>query len=591
MRRVATGLAPLLRRARVSMGERVKLPIASALRRSLAEGYDAAHFKADVLAGVVVGVVAIPLSMALAMAVGVPPQHGLYTAVIAGAVTAVLGGCRFQVSGPTAAFIVILAPIAAKHGLGGLLTAGMLAGLILIALGIADLGRLIRFVPYPVTTGFTTGIAVVIAVLQLRDLFGLELGALPESFGGKLETLWAARATVRWHEAGVAATTLALLVGVPRLTRRVPAPLIALGTVSLLVVVAQAVWPDLEVATIGSRFVSEIDGETIRGIPGVAPTLGLPWGTALSFDSVRELLPAAVAIALLGAIESLLSAVIADGMTGTRHDPSGEILGLGIANVVVPFFGGIAATGALARTATNIRAGARTPIAAVVHAVVVLLAILLLARWLAYVPMASLAALLLLVAWNMSEVDHFVGILRTSPKSDVAVLLTCFVLTVLIDMVAAVTIGFSLAALLFMHRMSIMTRGQIVLDGTADAPEGPAEAGILQFRINGPLFFGAAEQALSALEHSHTDAYDVLVLDLGHVGVIDATGYAALIRTISKVVAHGRRVILAGPLPGPAVFFERGLLEDPDPSVAVAPDLAAAMTQARSGRGREEVRR
>lgn len=577
MRRVG-----FLRRVRDSMGERIRLPLAVALRRTLAEGYDGARFRADLLAGIVVGIVAIPLSMALAMAVGVPPQHGLYTAVVAGALTAVLGGCRFQVSGPTAAFIVILAPIASKHGLGGLLTAGMLAGLILIVLGIANLGSLIRFVPYPVTTGFTTGIAVVIAVLQLRDLFGLETGALPESFAGKLEALWAARGTLRWQEALIAASTFGLLIGAPRLTRRVPAPLIALGVVSIAAVIAHAIWPSFEVATIGSRFVSEVDGEVVRGIPGVPPMLGTPWGDSLSFETVRELLPAAVAIALLGAIESLLSAVIADGMTGTRHDPSGEILGLGIANVVAPFFGGIAATGALARTATNIRAGARSPIASVVHALVVLLAILLLARFLAYVPMASLAALLLLVAWNMSELDHFLGILRTSPRSDVAVLLTCFVLTVMIDMVAAVTIGFSLAALLFMHRMSVMTRGHFVLDGTADDLAQPTEAGILQFKINGPLFFGAAEQALAVLERSHTDTYRILVLDLGHVGVIDATGYAALVRTISKVVSHGRQVILAGPLPGPSVFFERGLLEAPHPNVLVASDLDAALETARS---------
>ena len=404
---------------------------------------------------------------------------------------------------------------------------------------------------------------------------------MPEGFIGKLEALWAARASFRWQEAVVAGATLGLLMGAPRLTRRVPAPLIALLVVSIAVVVVHACWPEFEVSTIGSRFTTLIDGATVNGIPGVPPRPAVPWGETLTLSSLRELLPAALAIALLGAIESLLSAVIADGMTGTRHDPNGEILGLGIANVVVAFFGGIAATGALARTATNVRAGARSPIATVVHSIVVLLAILLLARLLAYVPMASLAGLLLLVAWNMSEVDHFIGILRTRPKSDVAVLLTCFVLTVLIDMVAAVTIGFSLAALLFMHRMSNMTRGQIVLDGTVADAEHPAERGVLRFAINGPLFFGAAEQALSALEKSHTDRYEVLVLDLGHVGVIDATGYAALIRTIMRVVGHGRQVILAGPLPGPDVFFARGLFVEPHPAVQIAADLETAMAIAR----------
>ncbi|MDO9280492.1 MAG: C4-dicarboxylic acid transporter DauA, partial [Pseudomonadota bacterium] len=484
----------------------LSLPIGAAVRRTLRKGYGVADLRADVFAGLVVGVVALPLSMALAIAVGAPPQHGLYTAIFAGSVTALLGGSKFQVTGPTAAFVVILAPIVSRHGLAGLLTAGFLAGILLVVLGVARLGSLIRFVPYPVTTGFTTGIAVVIATLQIKDVFGLKIAAMPEPYHEKVLALWGARGTADVRELVVAAVTLALLLLLPRVVEKIPAPLLAIGAVAAGAAAAHTVWPDFEVATIGSRFHSTVDGVEVAGIPSMLPRPALPWsGLSLDFAQFRDLLPAAFAIALLGAIESLLSSVIADGMTGTRHDPNAELVGQGIGNLVAPFFGGIAATGALARTATAIRAGSRSPFAAVTHALVVLAAMLFLAPLVAYIPMASLAALLLLVAWNMSEIHHFVGVVRIAPRGDVFVLVTCFLLTVVFDMVWAVSVGFLLAAVLFMRRMAEITESGFALDSTEEEehalPKLPP--GVAIYEVNGPLFFGAAQQAMETLHASH----------------------------------------------------------------------------------------
>ncbi|MEZ4241921.1 MAG: C4-dicarboxylic acid transporter DauA [Myxococcota bacterium] len=562
-----------------SVSSSSSLPDATALRRVVARGYRWADLQADLFAGVVVGIVALPLSMALAIGAGVPPQHGLYTAVVAGAATALLGGCKFQVTGPTAAFVVILAPIASQYGLQGLLTAGFLAGLALVLLGFARLGSLIRFVPYPVTTGFTTGIAVVIATIQVKDVLGLGIEHLPDRYVDKLAALWAARGTIQPEEAVVAAATLALLLGVPRLGVRIPAPLVAVGTVSVAVAALHAAFPAFDVATIGSRFPTTVDGVEYAGIPPVLPRPALPWGAGLpSWALIEALLPSAFAIAMLGAIESLLSAVIADGLTGKRHDPNAELVGLGVGNLLAPLFGGIAATGALARTATNIRSGARSPLAAVVHAAVVLLAIALLAPLVAYVPMAALGALLLLVAWNMSEVHHFVGLLRIAPKSDVAVLLTCFLLTVWFDMVVAVTVGFLLAAILFMRRMAELTEARLVLDGGNEAGEPTLPPGVSLYQINGPLFFGAARTALDALGATNTD-FRVLVLDLSRVPVVDATGIVALRSALDGLHRAGKRVVLAGPLPRPDDALARaGLLDDP--RVVVAPDLPSALRAA-----------
>jgi SulP family sulfate permease len=525
--------------------------LSAGLRRAFKKGYDRAALRADALAGIVVGIVALPLSMALSIAVGLPPQHGLYTAVVAGVVVALTGGSKFQVTGPTAAFVVILAPIVSKHGLHGLLTAGLMAGLLLVAMGFARLGKLIQYIPHPVTTGFTAGIAVVIATLQIKDALGLKVAKMPDGYLEKVSALWEARSTASAAELAVAVATLGLLLGVPRVIKRVPAPLIAITVASIGCALVHRFAPAFEVATIGTRF---------GGVPASPPRPMIPWGEgALTYAYLRELAPAAFAIAMLGAIESLLSAVIADGMTGTRHDPNGELIGLGLGNIAAPFFGGIAATGALARTATNVRSGARSPIASVIHAGVVLLAMVLLAPLVAYIPMASLAGLLLLVAWNMSELRHLTKMARVAPRSDAAVLFICFGLTVLFDMVVSVGVGVVLAALLFMRRMADLTHARSVLDRAKGEIARDLPSGIALYEIAGPLFFGAAQKAMEVIEAAHQDVR-VVIIDLGRVPVIDATGLAGLESAVDRLYKSKRRVLLAGPLPEPKEIFEKAEL-------------------------------
>jgi len=551
----------------------VQVPVAYAIRRAFQKGYGVAELRSDLLAGSVVAIVALPLSMALAIAVGAPPEHGLYTAIVAGFVTALLGGCKFQVTGPTAAFVVVLAPIVNKHGLSGLLTAGFMAGVMLLAMGAFKLGSFIKFIPYPVTTGFTTGIATVIATLQLKDALGIRVASMPDHFLERIAALWQARATTSWHELVIAASTLALLVGFPRVTKRIPAPLVALVFVSLAAWIAHRFVPSFEVATIASRF---------HGIPRTIPAPAFPWSTGgLSFSTMRELFTSAFAIAVLGAIESLLSATICDGMTRTRHDPNAELVGLGVGNIVAPFFGGIAATGALARTATNIRAGAKSPIAAATHSILVLLAMLVFAPLVGYVPMASLAALLMLVAWNMAEVHAFVGMVKIAPRSDVVVLVTCFVLTVAFDMVVAVSVGFMLAAVLFMRRMSELTESKLTIDNTEERAALRLPPRTSFYEVNGPLFFGAAQRAMDSLHASESDAFDTIIINLGKVPVIDATGFAALDNALSALVRRKKKIVLAGPFPHPRSIFDKAdLAHAYHGAVVLAPDLDAALASA-----------
>ena len=557
-------------------------PIAFAVRRVMKKGYGAKELRADVIAGIVVGIVALPLSMALAIAVGAPPQQGLYTAIFAGLSTSLLGGCKFQVTGPTAAFVVILAPIVSKYGLSGLLTAGLMAGVLLITMGACRLGTLIKYIPHPVTTGFTTGIATVIATLQIKDFLGLSIAKMPDHYLEKVGAIWSARGTASWQEMIVAAATLALLLGIPRLTTKVPPHLFALGFVSGAAALAHRFAPSFAVHTIGTQFHTMVNGVDVPGIPSMMPKPVLPWGNGLTLGMVHELIPAAFAIAMLGAIESLLSAVIADGMTGTKHDPNAELVGLGIGNVIAPIFGGIAATGALARTATNIRAGARSPAACAIHSIVVLLAMLALAPLVSFIPMASLAALLMLVAWNMSEIGHFLGLVKIAPRSDVFVLLTCFLLTVLVDMVFAISVGFVLAAILFMRRMADITESTLTIDNTEEKKRLALPDDTVFYEVNGPLFFGAAQRAMEALHASHTDAFRVIIFHLGKVPVIDATGFTALENAIEALVKRKKIVIVAGPLPQPRRIFEKARLEERHPGhVHFAADLTSAVEQAR----------
>ncbi len=369
---------------------------AAALRTVLNEGYSRQNLISDILSGIVVGIVALPLAMALAIGVGVAPQYGLYTSIVAGGIVPLLGGSRFQITGPTAAFIVILAPIFLKYGLGGLLFSGLLAGFILLALGIGRLGKFIQFIPHPVTTGFTAGIGTVIAFLQLKDLLGLKLEHTPDQFVERFIAMVQAIGTFNSNELIIGLGTLALLIFVPKTTKRVPAPLIALALASVVVVVLHGILPGFNVTTIGSRFHTTIFGKEFLGIPQIIPQFAFPWSLSsvggksfdLTLDSVRTLFPSAFAIAMLGAIESLLSAMVADGMAGTKHDPDSELIALGVGNILCPFFGGIPATGAIARTATNIRYGGRSPIAGFVHALFILAAILVAAPLLSYLPMA-----------------------------------------------------------------------------------------------------------------------------------------------------------------------------------------------------------
>lgn len=568
---------------------------ASALRAVFREGYTRTDLKADVLAGIVVGVIALPLAMALAIGVGVSPQHGLGTAIVAGVIVAVLGGSRTQVTGPTAAFIVVLAPIFTKFGLAGLLVSGLLAGVILVGLGLLRLGRLIQFIPHPVTNGFTAGIAVVIAILQLKDVFGLQLAHTPPEFLPRVVAMLQARRTVNWWEFGVAALTLCALLGVPRLTRRVPAPLVALPLAAVCGVALNRWVPGSAVATIATRFRTEINGNLVSGIPQLPPLPILPWNAAglgagpleFSLETGRALVSGALAIAMLGAVESLLSAVVADGMARTKHDPDSELIAQGVGNVVAPFFGGIPATGALARTATNIRAGGRSPIAAVAHSLTVLAAVLVLAPLLGYLPMAALAALLLLVAWNMSEAKHFVRMLRVAPKSDVSVLVTCFALTIAFDMVIGVSVGMLLASLLFMRRMAEVTRSGLS-GADSGQPNRTLPDGVLAYEISGPLFFGAAQKAMAALEVVGGDTRAVILIMDG-VNAMDATGLVALESAIEQLRRTDCAVLLVGVKEQPLRVIQKAQLaqrvgvEIHADIPSAADSLAAERTAANAG--------
>jgi SulP family sulfate permease len=527
-------------------------PLGSALRDTLREGYGAADLRHDLLAGIAVGIIAVPLSLALAIASGVPPQHGLYTAVVAGAVIALAGGSRFSVSGPTAAFVVILFPIAQQHGLGGLLLATLMAGVILIAMGWGRMGQLIQYIPYPVTTGFTAGIALVIASLQLKDLFGLEVAGSAHFLERVGQVFWALP-QLHAGELGLGLATLGVMIAWRHL--RLPLPPYLAGAVfaALAAYVLKHTLPEIPIATIADRFsYTGADGAVHAGIPPLLPQWHWPWDLpgpdgahlALSFELVRSLVGPAFAIAMLGAIESLLCAVVADGMTGKKHDPDAELVAQGLGNLAAPLFGGIPATGALARSAANIRAGARSPLAAFTHALFVLAAILTLAPLLSWLPMCGLAALLLKVAWNMSERRNFARILRVAPRGDVLLLLTCFFLTVLFDMVLAISAGVVLGSLMFMHRMSKVSMVNLLGEGHPAAPAGLPKD-VRFYEIAGPLFFGAAERAMSALRN-HDRGVRAVILDLSAVPTIDASGLVALEEVIDDLNDAGIFVALCG---------------------------------------------
>lgn len=525
-------------------------PLFSALRQSFAAGYSVNSLRGDISAGLTVGIIAIPLAMALAIAVGAAPQHGLYTVLVGGFIIALLGGSRFNVSGPTAAFVVILLPITQQFGVGGLLLCTSLAGVILVIMAFLRAGALLQFIPYPVILGFTAGIGVVIATLQIQDAFGLTGIDTPANYIERIQGLVFAFPSIRLGDTLVAALTLGTLIIWPKFFPKIPGHLVALTLGTLLGIVFHSI--ELDVATIGDRFSYVVDGVSHPGIPPFLPTFTWPWQLSgpddaplvLSFELFRQLLAPAFAIAMLGAIESLLCAVVADGMAGTKHDPNGELLGQGIGNIVAPMFGGITATAAIARSAANVRAGAVSPIAAIIHAAVVLLAILVLAPMFTYIPMAALAALLLMVAWTMSEPKHVIHTLKISPRNDVLVLLTCFILTVLFDMVLAVGVGLLLAAGLFIKSMSELTDTTSIsrehFDELDELPESVA-----LYAIRGPLFFGAAEKALSVLRR-FSPGLQIVIVDLSAVSMLDMTALAALQNVVNDYHAQGIGIIFLG---------------------------------------------
>ncbi|WP_455366358.1 C4-dicarboxylic acid transporter DauA [Kaarinaea lacus] len=518
----------------------------SALRRSFITERSASSLRSNLLAGLTVGVIALPLSMALAIASGVAPQHGLYTAIIAGIVIALTGGSKVNISGPTAAFVVVLLPIVQEFGLGGLLVAGLMAGGLLVLMGIARLGRLIEVVPYPVTVGFTAGIAVVIGVLQIKDFFGLPIESLDGHFLNKLVIIIKALPSAHWQETLIGALTLLVLVLWTKIKSRVPGHLVALLVGTVVAMLLNNGSEDYSIATIGSRFHYELSGVTGDGIPPFLPTFSWPWQQpgadgspiGLSFELIHSLIGPAIAIAILGAIESLLCAVVADGMSGKKHDPNDELIGQGIGNIIAPFLAGIPATAAIARTAAAIRAGASSPLASVVHGLFILITILYLAPYLSYIPMSALAALLVMVAWNMSEARHFVRIIKVAPREDTITLLTCFSLTVVFDMVIAVGVGMGMAAMLFIRRSIQLTEIKR-LESMEEHPHLenlPKE--IVIYDINGPLFFGSAQKALKSVTTVNPDI-KVVILDMSDVPMLDMSAIIVMESIVSSLQKQG----------------------------------------------------
>ena len=502
------------------------------------EGYGAGELKSDLIAGLTVAIIALPLAMALGIASGASPREGLVTAIVAGFQISALGGSRVQIGGPTGAFVVIVAGVIAAHGISGLILATIIAGLILIVAGYSGVGRLMRYVPMPVVTGFTAGIAVIIASSQIGDFVGLSAGRAPAEFIDQWGAYAGAIGTINWMALAVGAGTLAVIIGLKGIAPKAPGYLIA-----IVAATAGAALLDLPVETVGDRFQSMATG------------LPLPRLPQFSLPMLREVLPSAFVIAFLAGIEALLSATVADGMTGRRHRSGQELVGMGVANIASGFFGGLPATGAIARTATNIRAGAKTPMAGIFHALFLLVFTLVAGRWLALVPMTALAAVLLMVAWGMSEYDRFVALVRTDAGERGLLILT-FLLTVFVDLTVAIGVGVTLAALLFMMRMS-ETAGLVAVD-VEEEPElrDKLPPGVEVLRFTGPIFFGVASEMLEALRRSG-ERPRAIVLRMEQVPYIDATGANALATFTRQAKTAGTEVWLAGMQAQPREFLAK----------------------------------
>lgn len=523
------------------------------LLRSL-RTYSMRRFASDISAGLIVGIVALPLAVAFAIASGVSPERGLITAVVAGFLISAFGGSRVQIGGPTGAFVVIVYGIVQEFGLSGLLVATFLAGLMLLLMGFARLGSVIRYIPHPVTVGFTSGIAVIIFSSQMRDFLGLPVVSLPADFIGQWKVYWQEIGAIDPISLVMALLCTITLAVWPRITHRVPGSIVVILAATLITFQF-----GLPVDTIGSRF-----GEIPSHIPA-------PAFFEIDLNTVRSLLPAAFAIAMLGAIESLLSAVVADGMTGSRHNPDAELISQGIANIASPLFGGIPATGAIARTATNIRNGATSPVAGIVHAATLLAIMLLFGSYVKHIPMPVLASILVIVAYNMSEWRTFLGILK-SPRSDVIVLLATFLLTVVFDLVLAIEVGMVLAVLLFIRRMSQVSQVRVLsqdslsdddhenTDDPMDIRHKSVPARTEVYEINGPFFFGTANLFASAARIA-ADPPLVRIIRMRRVPAIDATGIHMLEKFIHDSGRDGIHVLLSGVHKQPLFALEKaGLL-------------------------------
>ena len=510
----------------------------------LREGYGLADFRADIVSGLTVAIVALPLSMAIAIGSGVTPDRGLYTAVVGGFIVSLLGGSRFQIGGPAGAFIVLVALTAERHGADGVILATAMAGVFLIAAGYLRLGTYVKFIPYPVTVGFTAGIAVIIFASQIKDLFGITLTVKePGELIPKLEALGHGLHTANLSAVAVAAVSIAIIVVLKRLRPHWPGILIA------VVVAALASWAlALPLETIGTRF---------GGIPRELPWPAWP---AFSLEKAQAVLPDAIAFALLGAIESLLSAVVADGMTGRRHRSNCELVAQGFANIGSALFGGICVTGTIARTATNVRAGARGPISGMLHSVFLLLFMLIAAPLASYIPLAALAAVLVVVAWNMAEKREFATLIRSS-RGDATVLLATFLLTIFRDLTEGILVGFALGAVLFINRMAQMTGieadAPLVIRDKADDGNGdrePYDSGlaadpdVLVYRITGAFFFGAASAVGTVLD-SIADTRKAFVVDFAAVPFLDSTAANAMSRVAAKAQRQGIRLFITGASP------------------------------------------
>lgn len=533
---------------------RVKLkaiPLCLGLREAL-NAYTFKDFLSDSGAAFVVSLVALPLSMALAIAVGLAPQHGLYTAIIGGIVAAIFGGSRFQVSGPTAAFVVILIPIVADFGLRGIIWCQIIAGCILLLFALAKLGRLIRYVPYPVTTGFTTGIALVLFVIALKDFLGISTEAPSTHFIYKLQNLFQHLTQINPFELVVGFATLLTVIYGRRFINFIPSSAIGVAVgIGMSLILAKA---GIDIHTISSQFTYvDATGALKHGIPSVLPILQLPNlepNHLLSLPNMLELqayIGPALVIASLAALESLLSASIADSLTGTRHHPNGELCGIGLANIFSGLASGIPATAAIARTATNISNGAKSPISVILHSLLLLTYMVLLSPLICLIPLTSLAALLMVTAYNMSHVHQFKAIVKTAPNSDKIVLFCCFALTVLVDMVAGVLTGIVLASFLFMKRIAELTQIEINEPESASTTEDDALStplDVIIFRVDGPLFFGTVEKAYDRTtilkDHSKT-----IIIDLVKVPLVDATGLVA-IHSVLNSITSSKDVILCG---------------------------------------------